>query len=103
MGGANRVYPKWFRFQLLDSSKGRWWCWIIKLLDALLLKADRFSVSLRKSRWNSEEVSEALGFDFRPEKERKPVKELFQRNWWKESMKPSREAMEDWRKHIPER
>lgn len=46
------------------------------LLDALLLKADRFSDSLRKAGWSSEEVSEALGFDFRPEKERKPVKKL---------------------------
>ncbi|KAL5063965.1 hypothetical protein RYX36_025702 [Vicia faba] len=47
------------------------------VLDALLLKVDRFSDSLRKSGWSSEEVSEALGFDFRPEKkERKPVKKL---------------------------
>ncbi|GMY11769.1 SMI1/KNR4-like domain containing protein [Fagus crenata] len=46
------------------------------VLDALLLKADRFSDSLRKAGWSSEEVSEALGFDFRPEKERKPVKKL---------------------------
>ncbi|QCD91329.1 uncharacterized protein LOC114166873 [Vigna unguiculata] len=46
------------------------------LLDALLLKADRFSDSLRKAGWSSEEVSEALGFDFRPEKERKPAKKL---------------------------
>lgn len=46
------------------------------LLDALLLKADRFSDLLRKAGWSSEEVSEALGFDFRPEKERKPVKKL---------------------------
>ena len=46
------------------------------LLDALLLKADRFSDSLRKAGWSSEEVSEALGFDFRPEKERKPPKKL---------------------------
>ncbi|KAJ1381248.1 hypothetical protein SESBI_45337 [Sesbania bispinosa] len=46
------------------------------LLDALLLKADKFSDSLRKAGWSSEEVSEALGFDFRPEKERKPVKKL---------------------------
>ncbi|EEF38781.1 uncharacterized protein LOC8262900 [Ricinus communis] len=44
--------------------------------DALLLKADRFSDSLRKAGWSSEEVSDALGFDFRPEKERKPVKKL---------------------------
>ncbi|KAJ4714878.1 Rho guanine nucleotide exchange factor 10-like protein [Melia azedarach] len=46
------------------------------VLDALLLKADRFSDSLRKSGWSSEEVSEAFGFDFRPEKERKPAKKL---------------------------
>jgi len=46
------------------------------LLDALLLKADKFSDSLRKAGWSSEEVSEALGFDFRPEKERKPAKKL---------------------------
>lgn len=46
------------------------------VLDALLLKAGRFSESLRKAGWSSEEVSDALGFDFRPEKERKPVKKL---------------------------
>lgn len=46
------------------------------VLDALLLKADRFSDSLRKAGWSSEEVSDALGFDFRREKERKPVKKL---------------------------
>ncbi|XP_052196046.1 uncharacterized protein LOC127803669 [Diospyros lotus] len=46
------------------------------VLDALLLKADRFSDSLRKAGWSSEEVSEALGFDFRREKERKPAKKL---------------------------
>ncbi|RYQ80616.1 hypothetical protein Ahy_Scaffold1g106912 isoform C [Arachis hypogaea] len=46
------------------------------LFDALLLKADRFSDSLRKAGWSSEEVSEALGFDFRPEKERKLPKKL---------------------------
>lgn len=46
------------------------------VLDALLLKTDRFSDSLRKAGWSSEEVSDALGFDFRPEKERKPVKKL---------------------------
>ncbi|KAH6838083.1 hypothetical protein C2S53_000025 [Perilla frutescens var. hirtella] len=46
------------------------------VLDALLLKADRFSDSLRKAGWTSEEVSDALGFDFRPEKERKPAKKL---------------------------
>ena len=46
------------------------------VLDALLLKADRFSDSLRKAGWSSEEVSDALGFDFRPEKEKKPAKKL---------------------------
>ncbi|KAG7535723.1 hypothetical protein ISN45_Aa08g031230 [Arabidopsis thaliana x Arabidopsis arenosa] len=46
------------------------------VLDVLLLKAGRISESLRKSGWSSEEVSDALGFDFRPEKERKPVKQL---------------------------
>lgn len=46
------------------------------VLDALLLKADRYSDSLRKAGWSSEEVSDALGFDFRPEKERKLVKKL---------------------------
>ena len=46
------------------------------VLDALLLKAGRFSESLRKAGWSSEEVSDALGFDFRPEKERKPMKKL---------------------------
>ncbi|MCI79160.1 hypothetical protein A2U01_0100431, partial [Trifolium medium] len=30
------------------------------LLDALLLKTDKFSDSLRKAGWSSEEVSEAL-------------------------------------------
>ncbi|KAL0461469.1 UNVERIFIED_CONTAM: hypothetical protein Slati_0034500 [Sesamum latifolium] len=46
------------------------------VLDALLLKADRFSDTLRKAGWSSEEVSEALGFDFRREKEKKPAKKL---------------------------
>ncbi|KAG8384382.1 hypothetical protein BUALT_Bualt04G0112300 [Buddleja alternifolia] len=46
------------------------------VLDALLLKADRFSDMLRKAGWSSEEVSDALGFDFRREKEKKPVKKL---------------------------
>ncbi|KAL0430291.1 UNVERIFIED_CONTAM: hypothetical protein Sradi_0655100 [Sesamum radiatum] len=45
------------------------------VLDALLLKADRFSDTLRKAGWSSE-VSDALGFDFRPEKEKKPAKKL---------------------------
>ncbi|XP_077251557.1 uncharacterized protein LOC143890759 [Tasmannia lanceolata] len=43
-------------------------------LDVLLLKVDRFSDSLRRAGWSSEEVSEILGFDFRQEKERKPAK-----------------------------
>ncbi|GFY86497.1 hypothetical protein Acr_05g0001360 [Actinidia rufa] len=46
------------------------------VLDALLLKADRFSDSLRKAGWSSEEVSDAFGFDFRQEKEKKPAKKL---------------------------
>ncbi|KAE8703762.1 putative zeaxanthin epoxidase [Hibiscus syriacus] len=46
------------------------------VLDALLLKADRFSDTLRKAGWSSEEVSDALGFDFRPGKVRKPAKKL---------------------------
>ncbi|XP_021274147.1 uncharacterized protein LOC110409202 [Herrania umbratica] len=46
------------------------------VLDVLLLKADRFSDLLRKAGWSSEEVSDALGFDFRPEKEKKPAKKL---------------------------
>ncbi|XP_050204312.1 uncharacterized protein LOC126654486 [Mercurialis annua] len=46
------------------------------VLDGLLLKTDRFSDSLRKAGWSSEEVSDALGFNFRPEKERKSVKKL---------------------------
>ncbi|MBA0804790.1 hypothetical protein Gohar_004357 [Gossypium harknessii] len=46
------------------------------VLDALLLKADRFSDTLRKAGWSSEEVSDALGFDFRPEKGKKPAKKL---------------------------
>lgn len=46
------------------------------VLDALLLKTDRFSDLLRKAGWSSEEVSYALGFDYRPEKERKPPKKL---------------------------
>ncbi|KAK9670393.1 hypothetical protein RND81_13G198900 [Saponaria officinalis] len=47
------------------------------VLDALLLKANRFSDSLRKAGWSSEEVTDVFGFDFRvPEKEKKPVKKL---------------------------
>lgn len=46
------------------------------ILDALLLKTDRFADLLRKSGWSSEEVSEAFGFDLRPEKGRRLVKKL---------------------------
>ncbi|XP_023518713.1 uncharacterized protein LOC111782143 [Cucurbita pepo subsp. pepo] len=46
------------------------------VLDALLLKTDRFSDVLRKAGWSSEEVSYALGFEHRAEKERKPAKKL---------------------------
>ncbi|XP_068638728.1 uncharacterized protein [Aristolochia californica] len=46
------------------------------VLDLLLLRADRFSGELRRAGWSTEEVSEALGFDFRPEKERRPPKKL---------------------------
>ncbi|KAK4797756.1 hypothetical protein SAY86_030082 [Trapa natans] len=46
------------------------------VLDALLLKADRFSDSLRRSGWSSEEVSDAFGIDFRPGKERRPEVKL---------------------------
>ncbi|CAI9752847.1 unnamed protein product [Fraxinus pennsylvanica] len=46
------------------------------VLDAMLLKADKYSDLLQKSGWSSEEVSDALGFDFRREKEKKPVKKL---------------------------
>ncbi|XP_042500413.1 uncharacterized protein LOC122078480 [Macadamia integrifolia] len=46
------------------------------VLDALLLKADRFSDTLRKAGWSSEEITDALGFDFRPEKEKRPLKKL---------------------------
>lgn len=46
------------------------------VLDALLVKADRFSDSLRKAGWSTEEVSEALGFDFRRERGKKPAKKL---------------------------
>ncbi|XP_077213771.1 uncharacterized protein LOC143848663 [Tasmannia lanceolata] len=44
------------------------------VLDVLLLKVDRFSETLRRAGWSLEEVEEALGFNFRPEKERKPAK-----------------------------
>ena len=40
------------------------------VLDALLLKANRCSDSLRRAGWSSEDVSDALGLDFRRGKER---------------------------------
>ncbi|CAO2173116.1 unnamed protein product [Urochloa humidicola] len=40
------------------------------VLDALLLKADRCSDSLRRAGWSSEDVSDALGLDIRRCKER---------------------------------
>ncbi|KAL3640279.1 hypothetical protein CASFOL_015247 [Castilleja foliolosa] len=46
------------------------------VMDALLLKADRFSDTLRKAGWSSEEVSEALGFDFQRKKRKTPEKKL---------------------------
>ncbi|XP_047319077.1 uncharacterized protein LOC124922387 [Impatiens glandulifera] len=46
------------------------------VLDALLVKADRFSDSLRKAGWSSDEVSDALCFDFRVDRVKKPVKKL---------------------------
>ncbi|KAH7850968.1 hypothetical protein Vadar_005322 [Vaccinium darrowii] len=46
------------------------------VLDALLLKADRFSDALLKAGWSGEEVADALGFDFRPEKETRPGKKM---------------------------
>ncbi|KAL0721632.1 hypothetical protein Bca4012_036231 [Brassica carinata] len=46
------------------------------VLDVLLLKAGQLSESLRKTGWSSEEVSDALGFEYRREKERKPDKKL---------------------------
>ncbi|KAL4379941.1 hypothetical protein GQ457_02G014780 [Hibiscus cannabinus] len=46
------------------------------VLDALLLKVDRFSDTLQKAGWSSEEVSDALSFEYRPEKGKKPAKKL---------------------------
>ncbi|XP_010939419.1 uncharacterized protein [Elaeis guineensis] len=47
------------------------------VLDALLLKADRCSDSLRRSGWSSDDVSDALGFDFRRHREpRRPLVKL---------------------------
>ncbi|XP_074565550.1 uncharacterized protein LOC141822038 [Curcuma longa] len=46
-------------------------------MDALLVKADHCSDSLRRAGWSSDEVSEALGFDFRqqrPRGKRQPMK-----------------------------
>ena len=44
------------------------------ILDALVLKADRCSDSLRRAGWSSEDVSDALGLDLRHCKERpRPV------------------------------
>lgn len=43
------------------------------VMDELVSKAERFSESLRKSGWSSEEVSDALGL---PEKERRPPKKV---------------------------
>ena len=40
------------------------------ILDALVLKTDRCSDSLRRAGWTSEDVSDALGLDFRRGKER---------------------------------
>ncbi|XP_042482003.1 uncharacterized protein LOC122062428 [Macadamia integrifolia] len=46
------------------------------VLDTLLLKADRFSDSLRKAGWSSDDITDALGFDFRLEKESKLLKKI---------------------------
>lgn len=47
------------------------------VLDALLLKADRCSDSLSRAGWSSEEISDALCFDFRRERrERRPALNL---------------------------
>ena len=40
------------------------------VLDALVLKTDRCSDSLRRAGWSSEDVSDALGLDLRRCKER---------------------------------
>ncbi|MCL7043104.1 hypothetical protein MKW94_004366 [Papaver nudicaule] len=44
--------------------------------DVLLLEADRLSDSLRRAGWSSEEVTDVLGFDFRPGKVKKPALKL---------------------------
>ncbi|ERM93451.1 hypothetical protein AMTRI_Chr04g184440 [Amborella trichopoda] len=46
------------------------------VLEGLLLKADGLSDSLRRAGWSSQEVSEALGFDFRLAKPRRPLPKL---------------------------
>ncbi|PKA65641.1 hypothetical protein AXF42_Ash013055 [Apostasia shenzhenica] len=47
------------------------------VLDSLLLKADRCSDSLRRAGWSSEEISEALYFDFRRDRrQRRPPLKL---------------------------
>ncbi|CAN0864106.1 hypothetical protein LINGRAHAP2_LOCUS8860 [Linum grandiflorum] len=46
------------------------------VLDGLLVKAGRFSDSLQKAGWSSDEVADVLGFDFRAVKRRKPVMKL---------------------------
>ncbi|RWW26496.1 hypothetical protein GW17_00009115 [Ensete ventricosum] len=46
------------------------------VLDALLLKAVRCSDSLRRAGWSSEEISDVLGFDLRPERRRRPPLKL---------------------------
>lgn len=40
------------------------------ILDALVLKTDRCSDSLRRAGWTAEDVSDALGLDFRRGEER---------------------------------
>ncbi|PIA56472.1 hypothetical protein AQUCO_00700658v1 [Aquilegia coerulea] len=46
------------------------------VLDSLFLKMDRFSDSLQKAGWSCEEVTDALGFHFWLEKEKKPAKQF---------------------------
>ncbi|KAF8085466.1 hypothetical protein N665_0666s0014 [Sinapis alba] len=46
------------------------------VLDVILLKVGRLSESLRKTGWSSEEVSDALGFEYRRKKGIKPEKKL---------------------------
>ncbi|KAL5705715.1 hypothetical protein ACHQM5_023981 [Ranunculus cassubicifolius] len=46
------------------------------ILDGLLLKVDRYSEVLRISGWSCEEVTDALSFNFRPEKQRKSHRKL---------------------------